>query len=122
MSNKRFDFSVLPDGFLIEQEWHEVWEPKFKSRRSGRHSRIRPALIHWHFIDLDVSNFERPEGLICICRPHEGEDVACLSRCGYFESKVCAYDYMAMSAFMVIGAHPDYAEHAKELGMPVVEL
>jgi len=80
------------------------------------------ALNHWHFIDLDIVDFKMPEGLVCLCRPDEGEDVICTAEEDGFYSEHRGYGYRDMSAFIVLGVTEEYREAGEALSMEVVTL
>ncbi len=137
MSNKRFDFSVLPDGFLIES-FHDFmpddmkWAYELKGSLFNDELKYRPALNHWHFND---GSMVLPDGLVVNVFECDGTKYRCTSndlerklrlsmfsdlthKTTFEEELLCD----CVLGIRVIGAHPDYAEHAKELGMDVVEI
>ncbi len=152
MSNKRFDFSVLPDGFLIEWN-HGDARKEIEDRYLGssiRFARLseslrqlkgwRPALNYWHFND---GSMVLPDGLVVyVFRLDHGQNEmyrchidgglvteSMVEHCFFGHDISCNYELFQISqdvtkgaGIKVIGAHPDYAEHAKELDMPVVEI
>lgn len=126
MSNKRFDFSVLPDGFLIQyldamllhivnvDHWSlDYLEDGYRQNKST----FRPALNHDHFND---GSMVLPDGLVFIAKDLTGYEFIGVTPYPF------EYDLEAplgsIVGVKIIGAHPDYAEHAKELGIEVVEI
>lgn len=121
--NKRFDFSVLPDGLIIEAykpmpitrnyDWQltRMW----KGYRGERKPDFRPILNYNHFND---GSLVIPVGLVY--------EASLIQHDGFVFTLLCATPQTANQkhciGVKIIGAHPDYADHAKELGIPVIDI
>lgn len=148
MSNKRLDLSVLPDGFLIEQDkaikgrdkWtegvnHFLMDDDLRETMSFSR-KYRPALNYWHFND---GSMVLPYGLVVSVRLANGKAITGSTQEGfegillsYGGKRQVLYDlawdinggYIGhnVTAIKILGVHQDYADHGKELGMEVVEI